>query len=79
MEKVTYSGCQKNVPLGGRFILQPLIPTFSLSEHIFEKRYKLKKIALSGVKPTGELPSGHYGGYDTAGVEAGRRIPGPCF
>jgi len=35
-----YSGCQKNVPLFERFFLQPLIPTFGISELIFEKRYK---------------------------------------
>jgi hypothetical protein len=35
----TYSGCQKNVPLKERFFLQSLIPTFGISELIFEKRY----------------------------------------
>jgi hypothetical protein len=35
-----YSGCQKNVPLNDRFFLQPLIPSLSISELIFEKRYK---------------------------------------
>jgi hypothetical protein len=34
-----YSGCQKNVWLSDRFFLQPLIPTFGISELILEKRY----------------------------------------
>jgi hypothetical protein len=34
-----YSGCQKNVSLNDRFFLKPLIPTFVISELIFEKRY----------------------------------------
>jgi len=39
---MTYSGCQKNVPLFEGFFLQPLIPPFRISERIFEKRYKFK-------------------------------------
>jgi hypothetical protein len=35
----SYSGCQKNVPLSERFFLQPLIPSFRISELIFEKWY----------------------------------------
>jgi hypothetical protein len=34
---------EKNVPLKDRFFLQPLIPSFRLSECIFEKRYNLRK------------------------------------
>jgi hypothetical protein len=30
----------KNDPVFERFFLQPLIPTFRISELIFEKRYK---------------------------------------
>jgi len=31
---------EKNVPLSKRFFLQPLIPQFHISEHIYGKRYK---------------------------------------
>jgi len=34
---LAYSGCQKNVPLLERFLLQPLILPFRISEFIFEK------------------------------------------
>jgi hypothetical protein len=35
----------KNVPFREGFFLQPLIPPFRISEHIFEKRYKPGKSA----------------------------------
>ena len=35
-----YSGCQKNVPLSKRFFLQPHIPQFHISKHIYEKWYR---------------------------------------
>jgi hypothetical protein len=38
-----YSCGQKSVPLLGQFFLQPLIPSFRISELIFEKRYKSRK------------------------------------
>ena len=38
-----YSGRQKNVSLSKRYFLQPHIPQFHISEHIYEKRYNLDK------------------------------------
>jgi hypothetical protein len=49
-----YSGCQKNVPLNDRFFLQPLIPTFGISELIFEKRYNMAfEFYPSFIRPIG--------------------------
>jgi hypothetical protein len=36
---MSYSGCQKNVPVFKRFFLQPLMPQFRHSEHNYGKRY----------------------------------------
>jgi hypothetical protein len=33
-----YSGCQKNVPIEDRFLLQTLMPPSYLSEHDYDKR-----------------------------------------
>ncbi len=36
---MSYSGCEKNVPVFKRFFLQPLMPQFRISKHYYEKRY----------------------------------------
>ena len=50
--QITYSGCQKNVPIFERFFLQPLMPRFLNSEQNYEKRYKKDSIDA----PKGDSP-----------------------
>ena len=37
-----YRDCHKNVPFHRRFLLQSLMLPFLISEHKYEKRYKIK-------------------------------------
>ncbi len=48
-----YRGCQKNVPVFKRFILQPLMPHFRIPEHYYGKRYKMGPAGWIIFRPQG--------------------------
>jgi len=45
-----YSGCQKNVPIAGRFFATTLMPPSFFSEHYYDKRYNFGFVSDFGFR-----------------------------